>query len=117
MNDNYSTPEWIKEMFEGFWDPCPLDPNPKINGLLLDWKDKTFVNPPYSNTQEWVNKAIEENKKNKLIIMLLRMDTSTKWFRDLLENGANFWISWDRLHFKGRAPFPSILIILNKNET
>lgn len=111
--EKYETPVWVKEMFRGFFDPCPIewregDPD----GLLIEWKDKTFVNPPYSKTELWVNKAIEENRKGKFIVMLVRMDTSTRWFRDLKEYGANFWISWDRLHFTDRAPFPSLLVVL-----
>ncbi|GAG08355.1 unnamed protein product, partial [marine sediment metagenome] len=47
--DNWITPEWIKEIFEGWFDPCPYNPNPKINGLNIEWKDKTYVNPPYSS--------------------------------------------------------------------
>lgn len=112
-NDNYKTPQWVLEMFKDYFDPCPFNPNPTIDGLSLEWKDRTFVNPPYSNTEGWVDKAIEENMKGKFIVMLLRMDTSTGWFRKLKEHGANFWVSWDRLHFTKRAPFPSILVILN----
>lgn len=111
-SDIYKTPDWILEMFPGYFDPCPL--SPIEDGLLIEWKDRSYVNPPYSETEAWVGKAIEENKKGKFIVMLVRMDTSTKWFRMLKEHGANFWLSWDRLHFTKRAPFPSLLVVLGK---
>jgi hypothetical protein len=116
-NDNYATDERIMELFEDWFDPCPLNENPINDGLLIDWKDKTYCNPPYSNPLLWVTKAIDENKQGKTIVMLLRMDTSTKWFRDLQQAGAVFlWIS-GRLKFGNtgkNAPFPSMLVILNK---
>lgn len=24
MNDNYNAPQWIKEIFNGWYDPCPI---------------------------------------------------------------------------------------------
>lgn len=114
-NDNYKTDDWILNLFEGYFDPCPYDPNPQINGLNIDWKDKTFVNPPYSNPLPWVIKAIEENKKGKTIVLLLKMDSSTQWFKLLQENNAKFlWIN-GRLKFNtGKAAnFPSMLGVLN----
>jgi len=117
-NDNYATDKCIMELFENWFDPCPLNDNPSTNGLLIEWKDKTYVNPPYSKPLLWVNKAIEENKKNKTIVMLLRMDTSTEWFKRLQEANAKFlWIN-KRLKFRTGKPanFPSMLVILSKNE-
>lgn len=113
-SDKYKTPDWVLDMFPNYFDPCPIDWEEGIDpdGLKIEWMHRNFVNPPYSNTQAWVTKAIQEAKKGRKVVMLLRMDTSTKWFRDLMEAGANFWISWDRLHFTKRAPFPSILVIL-----
>ena len=69
----------------------------------------------------WIEKAIEENKKGKMIVLLLKMDTSTKWFSRLKESKAKFlWIN-GRLHYKKESykyfkntplPFPSMLAIL-----
>lgn len=115
-NDNYATDICIMELFDGWFDPCPLNPDYTINGLDIDWKDKTYVNPPYSKPLPWVDKAISENKKGKLIVMLLRMDTSTEWFKRLQEAGAKFlWIN-KRLKFRTGKPanFPSMLVILNR---
>ena len=117
-NDNYATDYRILQLFDNWFDPCPLNPNPSFDGLNIEWKDKTYVNPPYSKPEVWIDKAIEENNKNKLIVMLLRMDTSTKWFKKLQEANAIFlWIN-GRLRFNNKSPanFPSMLVILNKKE-
>jgi hypothetical protein len=78
------------------------------------WMDKTFVNPPYSDPLSWVKVAIEENKKGKFIVMLLKVDTSTKWFSLLQNHGAKFlWINGRLKYNTGKpAPFPSMLAIL-----
>ena len=111
MTDNYETPKWLMKIFEDWFDPCPLNAN--FDGLKLEWEDKTYVNPPYSNPLPFVEKAIEENKKGKTIVMLLRVDTSTKWFGKLIEAKAEIlWFS-KRLKFTDKAPsFSSMLVIL-----
>ncbi len=113
-NDNYATDSCIMDLFSDWFDPCPLKADPLINGLLIEWGDKTFVNPPYSKPLPWVEKAIEESRKGKRVVMLLRMDTSTRWFKLLQEDGAVFlWIN-GRLRFNTGKPanFPSMLVIL-----
>lgn len=71
MTDSYITPDWLRSLFYGWFDPCPINENPKINGLFIDWKDRTFVNPPFSNIEKWIIKAINENKKGYRIAILL----------------------------------------------
>ena len=118
MNDNYATDKKIMDLFDDWFDPCPLNENPSFNGLNINWKNKTYVNPPYSKPRPWIIKAIEENKKGKTIVMLLRMDTSTKWFKNLQEAGATFlWIN-GRLKFRTGKPanFPSMIAILTNKE-
>ena len=118
-NDNYPTDIALLELFEGWYDPCHLNENElrKVDGLGA-WKDKTYVNPPYSNPLPWVKNAIKENKKGKTIVMLLKMDTSTKWFKELQEAGAMFlWVNGRLKYQTGKpAPFPSMLAILPKKE-
>jgi len=119
--DSYLSDSWILKMFEGWFDPCPYNDNPEIDGLKIEWKNKTYVNPPYSEPLKWIEKAIEENKKGKMIAMLLKMDSSTKAFMRLKESNAHFlWIN-GRLKYNKKSykrfdntplPFPSMLVIL-----
>lgn len=119
MTDSHSTPEWVMDIFgsEDWYDPCPLDDNPFNDGLRMNWKKKTYVNPPYSNVMPWVEKAIEERDKGNLIVMLLNVDTSTKWFAKLIIAGAHFLWFAERLKFSGLGanPRPSMLVVLNGN--
>ena len=114
MNDNYKTDQWVLDVFANYFDPCPLNENPEINGLNIEWKDHTFVNPPYSNPLPWIQKAITESSKGKTIVMLLKMDTSTRWFKLLQENNSKFlWINGRLKYNKGKpAPFPSMIAVV-----
>jgi len=114
LKDNYATPKWLMDIFKDWFDPCPLEPELYVDGLKVEWEYRTYVNPPYSNPLKWVEKAIEENKKGKTIVMLLRVDTSTKWFAKLIEAKAKILWFNGRLRFvsKGPANFPSMLVIL-----
>ena len=118
MSDNWETPLWVKQLVKDYFDPCPLNPNPTIDGLKIEWKDKTYCNPPFSNPLPWVKKAIEENKKGKLIIMMLNVDPSTKWYKELLIANAHFIYFAERLKFseKGSNNKPNMLAILSKEE-
>jgi len=112
--DNYATDKWIKAMFDGWFDPCPLNPCWVTNGLLIEWPNKTFVNPPYSEVSQWVEKAIETSLMGNTVVMLLKHDTSTQWYRRLHEANAKFLMIQGRLKFQTprSAPFPSVLVVL-----
>ena len=123
--DSYLSDDWILKLFEGWFDPCPYNDNPTEDGLRIEWKDKTYVNPPYSKPLKWVEKAIEESKKGKMIVMLLKMDSSTKAFMRLKESNAHFLWIHGRLRYNKKSykrfdntplPFPSMLVVLNGEE-
>lgn len=64
-SDNWRTPKIIYDAYinNNYFDPCPYESN--FDGLSIEWKEKNFVNPPYSQISKWVNKSIEEHKKGK----------------------------------------------------
>jgi len=123
--DKYETDLWIRAMYPAalWYDPCPIDHDPKTDddGLEVDWEYYyrgsdyigAFVNPPYSNPLPWVKKAIFFSKKMP-VVMLLKHDSSTEWFRLLHEAGARFLMINRRLkHRTGKsAAFPSVLAVL-----
>ena len=78
---------------------------------------KNFVNPPYSKLKIWVIKSIEEYKKGKRIVLLIPARTDTEAFKLLYENNAVFGFIHGRLKYseKGTAPFPSMLVCLDKD--
>ena len=55
MTDEYKTAEWLMKIFQGWFDPCPMDPS--FDGLEISWEDRNFVNPPYSEKPKWIKKA------------------------------------------------------------
>lgn len=117
-SDDYESDNFILQTFEGWFDPCPISKGElrEFDGLGSDWKDKTFVNPPYSDIDRWVDKAIEENMKGRLIVMLLNVDTSTNWYMKLYLYGAKFLMIHGRLKHKTGNPakFASMLVILER---
>lgn len=119
--DHYQTDRWIMSIFETWFDPCPFHAD--FNGLDLEWckyHDQVFVNPPYSNPKIWVIKAIEQVRKYRgsTVVLLLKHDSSTEWFRLLHEAGAHFMMINKRLkHRTGKsAAFPSVLAVLTDSE-
>lgn len=115
-SDSWATPKRVydeldKEFHFNF-DPCPLNDNPEVNGLLIEWGTSTFMNPPYSNPTPWVKKAYEQSLKGKLVVGLLRGDTSTKWFHEWCLGKAEIRFVKGRICFNGKpAPFSSIIAI------
>lgn len=111
MNDNYSTPNWIRNMFPSFFDPCPLQ---ATDGLDIEWGEWNYVNHPYSDPLSWVEKSIEEYKKGKVVVLLLKLDCSTTWYRKLVEADAHFLYIGERVKFNGKAPpFPNVMVVLS----
>lgn len=115
-SDSYATPDdlynALDKEFNFNFDPCPLNDDPVIDGLSIEWGSSTFMNPPYSKPYEWVKKAYQESLKGKTVVGLLRGDTSTKWFHDYVLPYAELRFIKGRIKFNGKpAPFPSIIAV------
>lgn len=120
-SDNYQTDEWLMQVFEDWYDPCPFRSVEKdgwSNGLLEPWPKKSFVNPPYSDPMPWVEKAICEARRGITVVMLVKFDSSTRWWFKLAEAGAHFLPIFGRMKFRtGKsATFPSVLVVLPRGE-
>lgn len=118
LRDNYPTPISLYDKLDGEfhfdYDPCPINPpHLRERDGLGDWGLRNYVNPPYSKKTIWLKKAIEEQKKGKLSVFLLPVDTSTSWFHDLiLPNAEIRWLR-GRVHFSPGKPamFASMIVI------
>jgi hypothetical protein len=110
-NDEWRTPSDLLSFFDGWDDPCLPG---RDDGLVREWRDPTYCNPPYSNPKPWVKKAIEESRRGVRVALLLKHDSSTEWWRMLHEVGAYFLAVVGRIHFNdaGPANFPNVLVIL-----
>jgi len=117
VTDKWNTPDsfysQLHHEFNFDFDPCP--PDPEFNGLNIDWGKRNFVNPPFSNWQEWVKKGYEEHKKGKTVVFLIAARTDTKAFHEIiLPHAKQIRFIKGRLKFggsKNSAPFPSMVVI------
>ena len=129
----WETPQWLfdklNEEFNFTLDPCCVPETakcknyytPKENGLIQDWSgESVFVNPPYGKEiVQWVKKAHMEALKGTVIVMLLPVRSSTRWFHDWIYGYAQIRLLKGRLKFlldkqdKGNAPFPSMVVVFN----
>jgi len=116
--DDWKTPGWLMRLFSSYYDPCPLN---GTGGLEAEWggaSEPVFVNPPYSNPLPWVLKAVQEHRRGKTVVLLLKLDCSTRWYRELASAGAHIIFINERLHFSDSdaANFPSMLAILSMSD-
>lgn len=108
-SDDWATPQDVyaklNDEFEFTFDPCPLKHDlSKWDGLKIEWKERNFINPPYSRKlkEMFVRKAICEAKNGKLCVMLLPVSTSTKLFHeDILPNQKEIRFIKGRIKFCG----------------
>jgi phage N-6-adenine-methyltransferase len=116
-NQDAQTPQdlyrQLDEEFHFDFDPCPN--NSTFDGLKVEWGKSNYVNPPYANKEPWIRKAIEESRKGKTVVMLLPVDTSTRWFHDLiLPNAREIRFIRGRLRFSpydSPAKYASMIVI------
>jgi len=107
--DDWETPQYIlkplREEFGDMFDPCPL--YSEFNGLIIDWKQTNFINPPYSRDlkEKFIRKAYSEWKKGKTCILLLPVSTSTKIFHEYIYNQAEIRFLKGRVKFIGINTF------------
>lgn len=112
-SDNWETPKdlynKLNDEFNFDFDPCPINHDlNKWNGLQIEWGKSNFINPPYSRKlkEQFVKKAIEQSKKQKLCVLLLPVSTSTKLFHDhILPNKKEIRFIRGRVKFIGTNTF------------
>ena len=111
-SDNWETPkdlyDELNQEFNFDFDPCPIcfdEITKEKDGLLIDWGDRNFINPPYSRKlkDKFVKKAIKESEKGKLCVCLLPVSTSTILFHDYIKPNAD-----DIRFIRGRVKFIGI---------
>jgi len=125
-SDLWRTPKKIYDdldkEFHFDFDPCPYPKPDGFDGLKCEWGFHSFVNPPYSETEKWVKKSIDEYKKGKIVVMILRLDASTRWFRDFILPNAEIRLFEDRLCFvntdgkSSRSDHASILAVMDEKK-
>jgi site-specific DNA-methyltransferase (adenine-specific) len=114
----WSTPkafyEELDKEFHFDFDPCPI--GGEIDGrstLFVSWAGRrVFCNPPYGPE---IPKFMSRAREADLAVFLVPARTDTRWFHDLvLPHAKEIRFIRGRLYFgdgKGRAPFPSMVVI------
>ena len=129
-SDEWATPQdffdKLNEEFRFTLDPCANAENHKCdkyftkeqNGLVQDWgTERVYCNPPYGRgICEWVAKC---SRHSGLAVMLIPARTDTKWFHEYVYQKPNVELRFikGRLKFgnsSNSAPFPSMVIVFNK---
>lgn len=113
---------------------CDKYYTPETNGLESSWNDEIcWMNPPYNDIRSWSKKAVQEFENGATVVILIPARTDTQAFQTYLAPVATATCfikgrlkfdnpslpSWteDGSHKKTGAPFPSMLVVLDKNMT
>lgn len=125
-NDVWDTPQWLFDALDkefGFTlDPCSNGENNKCtrfftmqeNGLLQDWGGEVvFMNPPYSQVNDWMRKAYGAAQEGATVVCLVPSRTDTEWWHSYAMKAEIRFIK-GRLKFgkaTNSAPFPSVIVV------
>jgi site-specific DNA-methyltransferase (adenine-specific) len=128
-SDKWATPsafyKTLDDEFHFNYDPCPIEWKPEDpDGLTTEWGTSTFVNPPYSKVAKWIEKAHQEWKKGKTVVMLINAITDTIAFHKYIYNQAEVRFVKGRICFidpqnpskKQPSPKPSMIVVFKKME-
>lgn len=89
--------------------------SPAPSGLGVEWPDRTFVNEPFADLEEWLAKFVREFDRDPLArrVMLVPWRSHRPWFVDAIER-SNAWIAFEPLvrfaGYKAGFPMPIALI-------
>ena len=119
---DWKTPRAVYQVLDaefGFdFDPCPA--NPTLDGLVVDWGDVNFCNPPYGREiPKWIKRGYEEHQKGKTVVFLIPSRTDTRWWHDYCMKADEIRYIKGRLKFDGSknsAPFPIAIVIFKGSQ-
>jgi hypothetical protein len=96
--DSVPTPTWFLSLFEGWHDPYPLG----CEAIVEPPSEPTriFCNPGYSRKEEAAIRCIEWHKAGHQVVLLVPIETSTRFAKTLLQYGC------ERMYFERRI-FPN----------
>jgi phage N-6-adenine-methyltransferase len=87
------------------------------DGLVKDWMDTNWCNPPYGRKiGQWTSRASEQAKIGNKSVLLVPARTDTKWFQRAAKDSEDAFFLKGRLKFaingieQDAAPFPSALL-------
>ena len=73
---------------------------PEQDGLIQEWSVDFFMNPPYSQINQWMQKAYEQYLKyNVNALILVFAKTSVEWWHEYVEGKAEVHFQEGRIRF------------------
>ena len=136
--DDWQTPDRV---LEPLWQTTGIDMDPcagevteigdinvteDADGLSIPWEGTVYVNPPYSDKKTWIQKCIEESKRQPVDRVYLLTPDSTdviSWWHDKIAEHAEWSVFFEsRVKFydphegkvKGSPPNGSALHIFGE---
>jgi hypothetical protein len=109
-SDDRATPDWlVRQLSRQFGpfdcDPCPLNcDTSKWDALKAPkWGKCNWVNPPYSNIEAFIVKALEQRDKHgaKSVFLVPLRPTSLYWRRYVWNEASSISVFQDRVRFPG----------------
>ena len=112
--DHWHTPKHILDLAaEILGDAIALDPatdksnptnaskifTPEDNGLLQEWENKWFLNPPFSSKHHWLDKAVDQGRKYTGVAIVPAACQHNKGTRALVQK-ANLIACLGRVKFE-----------------
>jgi len=136
--ESYRTPPHVMRYVCERWEPPELDVaaasgnkqaaryfTAADDALTCSWESRGLVwcNPPYTRPGPWVDKAVEERTRARLIVMLLPAAVDTKWWRVLHRRASEVIHIWPRVCFLdpdtlkpyGRPPGGVALVVFDRH--
>jgi phage N-6-adenine-methyltransferase len=132
--DEWATPQELFEALNaefGFTlDVCATAANAKCeqffdvtdDALEQEWAGVCWMNPPYSEIDQWMRKAYESAQNGATVVCLVPSRTDVAWTWEYARHGeVRFLLG--RLHFiddqgnTGPAPFPSAVVVFPREPT
>jgi len=78
-----------------------------LDGLVEDWENTTWCNPPYNPTGEirrWLEKALRELARGVRSVLLIPMASSRGYFNDIIIPYTRWWTFNKRIAFVDPVP-------------
>ena len=79
IDQDAETPDWLwselSSRFQIDFDPCPREPG--FDGKTTYWTDYAYVNPPFKESNEWLQVAIQQNADHNTNALFLLPFTKT----------------------------------------
>jgi hypothetical protein len=96
------------------FDPCPLCCT-AFDGLAIDWGQCNYVNPPYTHTDRWLRKAVEQLQLGRKSVCLIPSRPFTDyWFEWVWPYASYVEVFNGGVQFNGykrKSPFGMCVVV------